>query len=381
MSEPAIIPLMSQKVTNHTSITPLDAIRTETVLSRLPIHNLSKKGKVDIHITKRNERGEVELNWKVIPNPTIGEPRQLAYKLDTIVINRRLDEAPRPIPEIIYLGSLRDIARELNLGNDTPAVKKALRQNAHLVLVVKIKYLDKDGRQQVAEFENTRYGVIFTGEQLPNGSKADGVYLTLNPPYRQVLNNAPVRPLDYNYLKELTPAAQRFYEIVSYRMFAAIKFKHPRVKLPYSEYCTFSAQQRYYDFDHVKKQMYKVHKPHLASGYIQKVSFKAATDSNGKPDWLMCYVPGQKARAEFKAFNGKHSKNDLLDQESVLPLETSEAGAGDDAQNLVQYFHKCFRHADTTTPTAKDLELAAAWITQYGGEQSRFIVDYSAGRS
>src|SRR5689334_18403894 len=102
MSEPAIIPLMNQKDTNHTSITPLDAIRTETVLSRLPIHNLSKKGRVDIHIMKKNERGEVELNWKVIPNPTIGEPRQLAYKLDTIVINRRLDEAPRPIPEIIY---------------------------------------------------------------------------------------------------------------------------------------------------------------------------------------------------------------------------------------------------------------------------------------
>ena len=179
MSDPAILTLMSQKANNDTSITPLDSIRTETVLSRLPIHNLSKKGRVDIHITKRNERGEVELNWKVIPNPTIGEPRQLAYKLDTIVINRRLDEAPRPIPEIIFLGSLRDIARELNLGNDTPAVKKALRQNAHLVLVVKIKYLDKDGRQQVAEFENTRYGVIFTGEQLPNGSKADGVYLTL----------------------------------------------------------------------------------------------------------------------------------------------------------------------------------------------------------
>jgi hypothetical protein len=213
MSDPATTSLMSPKVTNDTSLSPLDSIRTETVLSRLPIHNLAKKGRVDIHITTRNERGEVNLHWKVIPNPTIGEPRQLAYKLDTIVINRKIDEARRPIPEIIFLGSLRDIARELDLGNDTPAVKKALRQNAHTVLVVKIQYTDKNGVEQVAEFENTRYGVIFTGERLPNGSKADGVYLILNAPYRQVLNNAPVRPLDYNYLKVLTPAAQRFYEI------------------------------------------------------------------------------------------------------------------------------------------------------------------------
>src|SRR5688572_6178839 len=103
MPDPAITPLMNQKVANNTSITPLDSIRTETVLSRLPIHNLSKKGRVDIQIIKKNEHGEVDLRWKVIPNPTIGEPRQLAYKLDTIVINRRIDEARRPIPEIIYL--------------------------------------------------------------------------------------------------------------------------------------------------------------------------------------------------------------------------------------------------------------------------------------
>jgi hypothetical protein len=378
MPAPAITPPMNPKATNDTSVTPLDPIRTETVLSRLPIHNLSKKGKVDIQIIKKNAHGEVDLRWKVIPNPTIGEPRQLAYKLDTLVINRRLDEARRPIPEIIYLGSLRDIARELDLGNDTPAVKKALRQNAHLVLVVKIKYLDKDGVQRVAEFENTRYGVIFTGEQLPNGSKADGVYLTLNAPYRQVLNNAPVRPLDYNYLKVLTPAAQRFYEIVSYRMFAAIKFKHTHAKLPYSEYCTYSAQQRYLDFNHVKKQMYKVHKPHLTSGYIQNVSFKAATDDDGNPDWLMCYVPGPKARAEFRTFNGTHAKAIFTTaQESLSPLEPAEASAPDDAQDLVQYFHKRFHDTDIAPLAPKDLEFAAALIAQYGTEKARFVVEYS----
>jgi hypothetical protein len=44
------------------------------------------------------------------------------------------------------------------------------------------------------------------------------VYLVLNDPYREVLNNAPTRPLDYEYLKTLTPSAQRFYEIVSYKI-------------------------------------------------------------------------------------------------------------------------------------------------------------------
>ena len=66
---------------------PLQAIRTETVLSRLPIHNLSKKGTVRIHITQKKERGELDLYWKVSPNADYGEPRQLAYKLDMLVIN------------------------------------------------------------------------------------------------------------------------------------------------------------------------------------------------------------------------------------------------------------------------------------------------------
>ena len=230
--------------------------------------------------------------------------------------------------------------------------------------------------------DNARWAILPVCQLIwnttPDGNKADAVYLILNDPYREVLNNAPTRPLDYDYLKQLAPAAQRFYEIVSYKIFAALKFKLPRAKLPYSDYCTFSAQQRYYDYDHVKKQMYKIHKPHLASGYIEKVSIKAVPDGDGKPDWIMSYIPGPKARAEFKTFNGKHSrKGDTLDPDLVVPLETSQASAPDNARNLVQYFHRRFHHDETATPTAKDLKFAAELVEQYGIEKSRFVVEYS----
>ena len=131
--------------------------------------------------------------------------------------------------------------------------------------------------ERTVETTFTRYNVVFTGERLPDGQKADAVYLILNDPYREVLNNAPTRPLDYEYLKTLAPSAQRFYEIVSYKIFAAIKYKHATAKISYSDYCTFSAQQHYQDYEHIKKQMYKVHRPHLKSGYIKKVAYE--TDS------------------------------------------------------------------------------------------------------
>jgi hypothetical protein len=48
--------------------------------------------------------------------------------------------------------------------------------------------------------------------------------------------------------------------------------------------------------------MNKVHRPHRESGYIAKVDFQQSTDGSGKPDWVMLYMPGPKARAEFRAF-------------------------------------------------------------------------------
>src|SRR5260370_41153122 len=99
------------------------AIRTETVLSRLPIHNLAKRGRVNIEIMKKKPSGEVTLQWEVSHSERYGPPRALAYKLDTLVINRRIDEAGRPLPKLICLGSLRDITAELNLGGDTHKIR------------------------------------------------------------------------------------------------------------------------------------------------------------------------------------------------------------------------------------------------------------------
>lgn len=296
---------ISQSMTlfdGQTDDVSLSIIRGETVLSKFPIHNLSKKGKINIQIVKRGENREVNLKWEVSYNERHGEPRQLAYKLDTLYINRLIDLAGRPLPKMIRLGSLRDIANALNLGGDTNQLKKAIRQNASAFISAKINYKAADGAHHTLEADFTRYSVIFTGEKLPDGRQADAVYLFFNEPFWEVLNNAPIRPLNYDYLKALTPAAQRCYEIISYWIYAAIKHSNLHAKLAYSDYCAFSAQHRYYDYEHVKKQMYKVHRPHIASGYLTKVKFEETKDAEGQLDWIMYYTPGTKARAEYKVF-------------------------------------------------------------------------------
>jgi len=294
-------------------------------------------------------------------------------------VNRKIDELTRPLPRIICLGSLHMIAEELGLNRDTRSVKKAIMQNAATFITAKLRYTGVDGSERTIEAGFTRYNVVFTGQQLPDGSKADAVYLVLNEPYWEVLNNAPTRPLDYDYLKSLAPAAQRFYEIISFKIFAALKYRHPTAKITYSEYCTFSAQQRYADYEHVKKQMYKVHRPHLTSGYLKKVSCDAARDSEGKPDWVFYYTPGPKAVTEFKAFNKNHSLGDkaleniIEADRKAVPSSPAEA----QAQEIVADFYKQFHNVKNSMPQPKELKQAAEFISEHGMEKARHFVRFS----
>ncbi len=238
-------------------------------------------------------------------NSKFGQPGPLAYKLDTLIINRRIEEVGKPVPRIIRLGSLKEIGDELTLadsGKNRNGIKKSLYQNAFAGITAKISYTANDKTERTLEAAFTRYSVIFTGEKFPDGSKADAVYLLLNDIYMQVLNTAQTRPLDYDYLKELSPGAQRFYELLSFQIFGALANARQRAKMLYSYYCTRAPQTRYFDYEHVKKQMYKVHAPHKKSGYIAAVEFRETTDNEGRADWEMLYTPGRKAKAEFRAF-------------------------------------------------------------------------------
>ena len=286
-------------------ILPINPIRVETALSRYPVHRIAKHGEIAIDIRERNGSGEVSIKWSVSYNSGFGQPGPLAYKLDTLIINRRIEEAARPVTRIIKLGSLTEICRELgqsDSGENTKHVKNALRQNAFAAIIAKIQYRQNDGKERTLEADFTRYSIVFTGEELPDGRKADAVYIVLNDIYMQVINGAITRPLDYDYLKNLPPAPQRFYELLSYQMYAAIKNDRARAKLLYSEFCKYAPLTRHIDWMYARKQMAKIHAPHQKSSYIGKIDFEQTVDADGVPDWLMLYQPGPKARAEFRAF-------------------------------------------------------------------------------
>jgi hypothetical protein len=57
--------------------------------------------------------------------------------------------------------------------------------------------------------------------------------------------------------------------------------------------------------------MNKIHRPHRLSGYIAKVDFQQTADNDGQPDWIMFYMPGPKARAEYRVFAKRGGPNVL----------------------------------------------------------------------
>ena len=144
----------------------------ETALSRYPVHRLARKGSIDISLHEGNRNGEA-MTWEVDYSKKHGQPGPLAYKLDTLIINRRIEEARRPIPRMLRLGSLSDICRELNLadsGKNRADIKNSLFQNAFAGITAKTRYRQGDGTEKTLEAAFTRYSVILTGEKLPDGN-------------------------------------------------------------------------------------------------------------------------------------------------------------------------------------------------------------------
>ncbi len=288
---------------------PQNTIRIETALSRFPVHKLARqRGGITIDIRETTSAGEVKTKWKVSYNNEYGQPGALAYKVDTLIINRRIDDERPSIPKVVKLGSLREVCKELGMrfsGANTNDVKKALMQNVGAIITAKLSYKATDGTERTIEAGFSRYSVIFTGERFPDGRKANAVYILLNDIYLKVLNEAQTRPLDYDYLRDLPPTAQRFYELIGFQIYAVLKHERPRARLSYSDFCTRAPQTRYLDWEHVRKQMYKVHAPHLKAGYLAKVEFQEQQTESGEPDWIMLYTPGHRAEAEFREANRK----------------------------------------------------------------------------
>lgn len=345
-------------------------VLVEGVMANFPFHTLCTKGQMQVRIEKLDEDGRRTLFWEVSPNPKYGEPRILSYWLDTL-INKKLDELGSSASRLVRLGSVREICRELGRSGRSVDIEQALTQNASTTIKAFFLYRDREGRQRKFDAVFHRYSVIFTGELMPDGTEADCVYVLLNEIYQAFLSNVPMRPLDYNYLRQLKPSAARFYELLSFRMYLALKFGRPKVSILYSEYCEATGQKRLKTGTEMSKQMYKLHRPHLR-GYIATVEYQKVNGADGEdPDWYIWYAPGPRAREEYVRFNADERVSKFVATAAsrhLLPRGNSPA------EELVTHFQmERFRKAKRRIAPI-EVQLAKALIGKHGLEKSKAIV-------
>ena len=281
-------------------VVKVNFVRVETTeLRKYPMHLLQSQGSdaKEIVIRDTDANGKEIIRWRVLFTSPEGSPGALAYRIDRLIIDKCL-EAHREVPSVLRLGTLNEICDALDIdrtGHNTKNIQTALMQ-------LYGTEIDCDSESTV-RFKRFQW-ICFTGKKIPETeTRADAVYIGLSDPYQKILSRAGRRPLDYDYLRALPPAASRFYEVISSRCFAALQKggKNSEARLLYSEFTELSALTRHFGGRDVRQQMTRIHKPHIASGYISGVSYDARTDKFGRPDWMMIYTPGEKARREFKA--------------------------------------------------------------------------------
>jgi hypothetical protein len=152
------------------------------------------------------------------------------------------------------------------------------------------------------------------------------VYIIFNEPFWEVLNSAPVRPLDRAYMKELPPAARRFYEIVNRKIFAALKNDYPRAKITYSEVLHVLSAASPPRTPACAGSDGESVRHHKKSGYITAVKYEPTMDAQNQPDWIMYLKPGPKALAEFAAAHGDEGLKKelrLCNRNGESPTETT----------------------------------------------------------
>lgn len=314
-----------------------ETLRSEFHFLKFPFFDLcprsSKKDRIEIKEVEESEEGKVEVWWKVVRGLDYNLPSSLARRVHKEVVERILNNKNKPTPQLIKLGSMRQICRVMNIvesGKNIREIKGALKDILGATIEAKGTFRQKEKKGEKKFFEGAFHlyeGVFFTGETLPDGTKADAAYVLLNPMYVQNFNNNYVVPLDYQYFQALKgDIASRMYEVLSIWFYPAMENGRTYIQKKYSELCNYFPLTRQEVKKRAKKQLKIAHQQHVTNGFL--ASEPDWMDTDKKDDWVIRYYIGPKARDWYKE-NKKldHIDNDIKQLEAPKRIRGGKKGS------------------------------------------------------
>jgi len=301
-------------------------INSEVNLLVFPFFALDKKGqkkrtKVEYRdIVKRGDE-KVEILWQVTSNSEYGYPGifdRKVYKVIEYIITGSLRRNGK-IENPVSLGSLYNLCKRMDIkrfgGVQYKKIKEALERIGATRIKSKGTFYSKKRKEWIEDAFGLYDRVIFKGKTLPNGKIADTNYLFLGSWYLQNLNSFYIKPIDYNYFKNLkSEIASRLYEILGVKFYGLRNKRQGFICYRYSKLCQLLpvVPQKY--ISDAKRQLDPAHKELRNTEFLSKYNWE---ENLGK-DWLVYYWPGERVKKEKKRAKTEFFEPQLI-EEKVLP--------------------------------------------------------------
>lgn len=304
-------------------ITPpqLEIIRSEYNFLKYPMFDLSgsKRDRIIFQESKSSKGLLSETSWKVSRGLDYQFPGSLARKIH-IYLESILSKLKKPIPSLIKLGSLRQIAEAIGIcpdsGKNLNLIKSALKSVAATTIEAKGTFKLKDNKS--TSFFNGIFhlydAIYLYGEILPNGTSADSVYVILSQLFTQNYNNSYTIPLDLTLINMMSgDITSRLYELLTLWFYPILKNNITFLDKAYSEICNVCPLIRQPAKNRAIKQLNRAHVELKGKGIIAEVpSFSCYQDD----DWMLKYIPGERAKEWHNTYNNKISNNKGIDAET-----------------------------------------------------------------
>ena len=262
---------------------------------------------IETRVVRREGDRTFEAVWRVTPHPACGRPGPLAHRVHRAV-EQLITERGLPVENPIPF-SIHNLCHRIGMkagGTEYRKVREALVAIRGTQVESKGMFYAKNLARYVDQVFSLYERIIFTGERLPDGTRAERNLLYLGTWYMESLNSLYVKPLDYRYyLKLHTPIARRLYELLGVKFYRVAEHPYPVIRYRYSTLCRLLPVKRHLYLSRMQQQLGPAHEELLRGGFLN------AADDTPVPfqsDWYVSYRPGPKALAEIEANKRKTKK-------------------------------------------------------------------------
>ena len=242
--------------------------------------------------------GKEVISWEVSASSKYGYPGPFdkkVYKAVEEIITRKGFPIENPIEFSLY-EIIKLIGRDNIGGRDYRQVKWSLEKLTATTIKSEGSFYLKGKRKYLDDVFSLFSRITFTGEERENGERAEKNYLYVNSWFLENINEFYLRPLDYQFYKQLNgEIAKRLYELLGVKFFRIIQDNKPALRFSYDT-LTKLIPLRKQDYPSKAKQVLSpAHKELTDKNFLAGVDWEKKRDS-----LLVYYYPGERSVREIK---------------------------------------------------------------------------------